>query len=186
MDTENVQQYSFIDKLNLNSKDKIIMLISPKSKNIKVKDLKRLTCCNSIIEYEDVYTGNKNALDFQLIANLSLTIAKEKNTENSYYIVSNDNDFNQPVKYLKKKTGVNIGVLRLEVNSNLSISEINISSNDKTNSIYSKLNLNDEVLSIIKKSSALNVLHNNLHKKYGVKGTQLYKEIKPLFSPNAL
>lgn len=183
IDSENVQQYKFIEELELNCDDKIIMLISERSKSIKAEDLKRFTSCPAEIEFEDVYTGYKNAMDFQLITNLALIISSDKNVEeNSYFIVSNDNDFNMPVKYLKDKTQADINILKTDVNPCHHCSKLDIDdSNINLDFVCKKLNLDNEAISIIKESKALNLLHNNLKTKYGDEGVKLYKQIKPYY-----
>ena len=116
IDTENVQQYDFIDEIELNADDKIIMFISERSKKIRIEDLMRFTNCNADIAYENVYTGASNALDFQLIAKLSLTIGLNQNKDAEYFVVSNDNDFILPTKYLINNTSVNIQLLKTQTN----------------------------------------------------------------------
>ena len=116
VDTENVQTYTFLEDWNVNSSDRVIMFVSTNSKNIKVADLQRFTNCSATIEYEDAKTGEKNAMDFQMVACLGLYIAKQKSSDEcSHYIVSNDNGFKMPVEYLKEKTGVTIEIIKSEV-----------------------------------------------------------------------
>lgn len=124
------------------------------------------------IQYENVYTGDTNALDFQLIINLVLTIAENKELNIEYFIVSNDNDFELPLRYLIDRTGANIQILKTETNQIF----------DESMEIYKKLNLDKKVLKVIKKSETLSQLHNNLNKLLGSeKGKKIYQEIKPIF-----
>lgn len=184
IDSENVQQYNFIEELELGANDKIIMLISDKSQKIRIKDLKRFTCCKSVIEYENVYTGCKNAMDFQLITNLALTIAKNNEQDSTYFVVSNDNDFKLPIEYLKNKTGANINVLKTEVNSHINdkVDEVAITTDIAKSSDYKNLKLDKVVLDIIKESKNLSKLHNSLREKYGnEKGRKTYLQVKDYF-----
>lgn len=172
IDTENLQQYNFLENMQLCNKDKIIMLVSENTNNIRAEDLKRFTDCKAEIQYEQVYTGDPNALDFQLIINLVLTIATNQSTDIEYYIVSNDNDFELPIKYLIDKTQANLQILKTETNQLF----------DTSMDIYTQLNLDKKVLKVIKKSETLSQLHNNLNNLLGSeKGKELYKEIKPIF-----
>ena len=177
VDTENVQQYNFIDDFNLLNKDKIVMFMSKKSKSIRAEDLRRFTQCNAKIEYEDVNTGENNALDFQLIADLSLVIATNKSTNTEYFIVSNDNDFKIPMEYLIHKTNANIQILKTDTKQSTKTQE----KIDTT--IYSKFNLDKKTLDIIQDSKTLGELHNNLNNLLGKeKGRNLYKDIKTTFT----
>ena len=162
--------------MKLSDDDKIVMFISDNTNNIRPEDLKRFTECKAKIQYEHVYTGERNALDFQLITNLTLTVATNQPINNSieYLIVSNDNDFELPMKYLIDKTGANVQILKTETNQST------IESYDMD--MYSNLNLDKKVLKVIKNSETLSQLHNNLKNLLGSeKGIELYKEIKPLF-----
>lgn len=116
VDTENVQTYTFIEDWNLTSSDKIIMFVSENSKNLKISDLQRFTNCKAVIEYEYIKTGEKNAMDFQMVACLALCVASQKDSsESSHYIVSNDNGFKISAEYLKEKTGAVIEIIKSEV-----------------------------------------------------------------------
>ena len=172
IDTENLQQYNFLDDMQLCDKDKIVMLVSENTNNIRAEDLKRFTDCKAEIQYEQVYTGDPNALDFQLIINLVLTIATNQAHNIEYFIVSNDNDFELPLKYLIDRTGANIQILKTKTNQIF----------DEAMDIYTHLNLDKKVLKVIKKSETLSQLHNNLNNLLGSeKGKEIYKEIKPIF-----
>lgn len=176
IDTENVQQYDFLDNFKINNDDKIVMFISERSKKLSVEDLKRFTECNANIIYENVYTGENNALDFQLIANISLTIGIEDSKDIEYYIVSNDNDFIMPTQYLIDRTGVNLQILKPNTN------ELAITTESLNKEDYSKINLDRRVLDIIENSENLSQLHNNLRSSLGdEKGRNLYKELKSIF-----
>lgn len=175
IDTENIQQYNFLEDMKLCDDDKIVMFISDNTNNIRTEDLKRFTECKAKIQYEHVYTGKRNSLDFQLIINLVLTIATNQALNVEYFIVSNDNDFELPLRYLIDKTGANIQILKTETNQlDMTI--------DKDMEMYNNLNLDKKVLKVIKKSETLSQLHNNLNNLLGSeKGKELYQEIKPIF-----
>lgn len=179
VDTENIDQYNFIEDLELSHNDTIIMFTSENSKNIRVTDLKRFTTCSATIEYEDVQTGNTNALDFQLIANLSLLIGTKGIESIEYIIVSNDNDFLLPIKYLKNKTKAQITILKTNINNDIIKSKLG---NTDIDCMYKDLDLDDEIISILKESTALDKLHNTLRTKFGnEKGREIYTKVKPYF-----
>lgn len=177
VDTENVQKYNFIDDFSLTNSDKIVMFISKKSKSIRAEDLKRFTQCSANIEYEDINTGENNALDFQLIANISLVVGTSELINTEYFIVSNDNDFKIPMEYLVQKTNANIQILKTDTKKSTKTQE----KIDTT--IYSEFNLDKKTLDIIKASKTLSQLHNNLNNFLGKeKGRNLYKDIKSTFT----
>lgn len=157
VDTENVQTYTFLEDWEVNGSDKVIMFISENSKNIKVVDLQRFTNCDAIIECEDSKTGEKNAMDFQIVASLSLNVAKQETVEEvSHYIVSNDNGFKIATEYLKEKTGVSIEIIKSEVDR--------------------------EVNELIKKCTSLSDFNKEINALYGHEmGRNVYWTYKPQF-----
>ena len=177
IDTENVQQYDFIDEIELNADDKIIMFISERSKKIRIEDLMRFTNCNADIAYENVYTGASNALDFQLIAKLSLTIGLNQNKDAEYFVVSNDNDFILPTKYLINNTSVSIQLLKTQTN------QIEINLEEVALDIENEYDFDKKTTEVINNSETLSELHNNLRALHGnEKGRKLYLEIKKIFN----
>lgn len=101
IDTENVQTYSFADNWKLSQDDTVIVFISPNSRNIKFEDLKIFTNTNSNFIYEDVILGEKNAMDFQMV--VELTIRAMNDDSSTHYIVSDDCGFKTSVEYLNSK-----------------------------------------------------------------------------------
>lgn len=182
IDSENVQQYNFIEELSIGANDKIIMLVSDKSQKIRIKDLERFTYCKAKIEYEHVYTGAKNAMDFQLVTNLALTVSNNNSNENSYIVVSNDNDFNLPIEYLKNKTKADISILKTDINIHEKHEEL---TNHKEVKENKNLNIDKDVIAIMRKAKDLSKLHNELKNKYGnEKGRKIYIEVKNYFKEN--
>lgn len=113
VDTEEVNNYSFIEKMSISSDDTIILFFSEKSKRIKVEDLKKITESSMKVQYEQVCADTKNALSYQLLISLSLRI-ENAYEDDEYFIVSNNSDYNSAIEYLKNKVGQNISVLQLE------------------------------------------------------------------------
>ncbi len=173
VDTENISQYDFIEEFNLTNKDTIILFISDNSNNVRLKDLVNITTRNIAIEDEYIYTGTENALDFQLIAKLSILICNlAKETE--FFVVSNDNGFEAPVRYLKEKMSANIEIIKVKPNEiALDMDNLNINSEDEFDRV---------TMEVINNSETLSELHNNLRALHGnEKGRELYLKVKKEF-----
>lgn len=173
VDTENINQYDFIEEFNLTNEDAIVLFVSERAKKIRLEDLMNITQRNIQVEYEKVYTGTGNALDFQLVAKLSILICTlNKNTQ--YFIVSNDNGFNAAVKYLKEKMSANIEIIKLE-SDEIAIEIENLNIDDE-------YELDELTKEIIDNSGTLCELHNKLRALYGnEKGRELYLKLKKGF-----
>ena len=171
VDTENISQYDFIEDFSLTSGDVIVLFVSDNSNNIRMKDLKNITTKNIIVEYEDIHGSTENALDFQLVARLSLMICSV-GTDSEFFIVSNDTGFNAPIRYLREKTSAKIELIKVQQGNEISI-------NIET--------LGDDVLDkttkeVINNSGTLSELHNNLRALQGNdRGRELYLKIKKEF-----
>lgn len=171
VDTENISQYDFIEDFSLTSGDVIVLFVSDNSNNIRMKDLKNITKKNIIVEYEDIHGSTENALDFQLVARLSLMICSV-GTDSEFFIVSNDTGFNAPIRYLREKTSAKIELIKVQQGNEISI-------NIET--------LGDDVLDkttkeVINNSGTLSELHNNLRALHGNdRGRELYLKIKKEF-----
>lgn len=181
VDTENVGDYGFIKEMKVTSNDSIVLFVSERLKRVKLEDLKLINMSGAKLVYEDVYTGEENALDFQLIACLALKLT---NSEESYeyYIVSNDNDYIIPAKYLSEKTNKNISILKTnevvlpEIDRNI----VTESLSDVVEDLFGELDAKNEILNLIEESKALNILHNNLREKFGNEnGREIYIKVKP-------
>lgn len=181
VDTENVSDYSFIKEMEVTSEDTIVIFMSEKAGRMSLEDLRALYESKANVLYEDIYTGEANALDFQLIAFLSLRIATA-DKEYEYFVVSNDKGYVLPVKYLSDKTGKKISILKTNnstgVDSESSVDEQKLVEN--LNAVCNRLNLAEDVKDIVIESRALNVLHNKLRERLGYEeGAEMYKTIKP-------
>ena len=181
VDTENVGDYSFIKEMEVTSSDSIVLFVSEMSRRVKLEDLKLINMSGAKLVYEDVYTGEANALDFQLIAFIALNLA---NSEESceYYIVSNDNDYILPAKYLSEKTNKNISILKTnevvlpEIDRNVVVESLS----DIVEELFGESDVKSEILSLIEESKALNILHNNLRERFGYEnGREIYIKVKP-------
>lgn len=173
VDTENISQYDFIEEFNLTNKDTIILFISDNSNNVRLKDLVNITTRNIVIEDEYIYTGTENALDFQLIAKLSILICNlDRGTE--FFVISNDNGFEAPVRYLKEKMSANIEIIKVKPNEiALDMDNLNINSENEFDRV---------TMEVINNSETLSELHNNLRALHGnEKGRELYLKVKKGF-----
>lgn len=173
VDTENISQYDFIEEFNLTNKDTIILFISDNSNNVRLKDLVNITTRNIVIEDEYIYTGTENALDFQLIAKLSILICNlDRGTE--FFVISNDNGFEAPVRYLKEKMSADIEIIKAKPNEiALDMDNLNIKSENEFDRV---------TMEVINNSETLSELHNNLRALHGnEKGRELYLKVKKGF-----
>ena len=171
MDTENISQYDFIEDFSLTSGDVIVLFVSDNSNNIRMKDLKNITTKNIIVEYEDIHGSTENALDFQLVARLSLMICSV-GTDSEFFIVSNDTGFNAPIRYLREKTSAKIELIKVQQGNEISINIETLGADvlDKTTK------------EVINNSGTLSELHNNLRALHGNdRGRELYLKIKKEF-----
>lgn len=113
VDTENVNNYSFIEKMSVSSEDTIILFFSEKSKGIKVEDLKKITESLVNVQYEKVDTNTKNALSYQLLISLLLKI-KAMCDGDEFFVVTNNDDYNSALEYIESKIGEKVSVVQLE------------------------------------------------------------------------
>ena len=168
VDTENISKYDFIQEYDLTNEDTLVMFVSEKSQNISVMDLLNITRRNIQIKEEEVYAGTENALDFQLVAKLSIMVCTlDKGTP--FYIVSNDGGFNVAVKYLKETMDANIEIIKTVCNEiAFDIDNLDI-----------EKELDEATKEVINNSGTLSELHNNLRALHGnEKGRELYLKVK--------
>ena len=184
VDTENINNYSFLKKYKTDSEDLLILFSSTNSKPLKLTALKEIINSEITLETEEVEVGKKNAMDHQIIINLTLMCVKNKNKD--YYIVSDDSDYNFPINYLKKKLSVSIRQLK--------ISAMDLKNNPKEkeltnyeNKIRTELRvmfptkyktLLPDILSLVYSSKDIGDFHNNLYKIVGNDSKNLYNKIK--------
>ena len=186
VDTENVGDYSFINDMEVTKEDTLVLFLSENSRRVKLEDVRLISESGAKVVYEDVYTGDSNALDFQLIALLSLNIATLPDVI-EHVIVSDDNDYKIPVKYLIDKTGKKITILKtkdraLSVVDRLAITE---ALSDDVEEICGDITFfKEDILNLVEQCKALNVLHNKLRDKFGnEQGRDLYVKLKPHLKP---
>lgn len=163
VDTENINDYSFLNNYNLTKRDKLVLFVTNKSGKISFNDLELINKSKISMIFEYVGNGEKNALDFQLVTYLAL-YAKEKN---EYIIVSKDKGYNTSIKYLKSKKNININ--RIE-----DIKQEQKEKKKKKEKVVDiSESLNIDLLSIFKNSKNKSSYYNNL-KNMGDKYVKKY------------
>ena len=162
VDTENVSNYSFLKEYELTSKDSIILLTSKNSNNLSLLDFEMLYNSAATIVLEHVTVGTKNALDFQLIARVSI----ELNESTIIYIVSDDCGYDIFVDYVTKKLSSSVHIIKTV-------------GKQKTTVTDNKEHVLNKIQELKKQSISSGDFHNKLIKEYGPdKGLKLYKEYK--------
>ncbi|MCC8126885.1 MAG: PIN domain-containing protein [Clostridiales bacterium] len=78
-----------------------VIFYSENADKISFEMHQTLCCCRTKLEFRKVYTGKKNALDFQLSTYLGFLIAT--NPENHFFIVSKDNGYRVVMDFWKDK-----------------------------------------------------------------------------------
>lgn len=167
VDTENTNDYSFINKYNISEQDEIVLFISDKMKAVKADGCIELLSSDATIKIEKIENGEKNALDFQLVVYIT-----EKALCHSYdniYIVSKDHGYRPVIGYIKRKFDKNITIISSGRESNISNTQI------------SKGNSENDEIKISKDTTNLNNV-NSVKKKENVASVKSLT--KPLGSPN--
>lgn len=142
VDTENIKSYDFMEEWNLNKNDTVIFFISENSRTIKFKDLYKFIDNEATMIFEDVIVGEKNAMDFQMVACLASNLALYNNQTITHYIVSDDNGFYTAIKYLNNKY-------------------------NHTDIFIIKPDIDKSILNLVNKVSGLNDLNNGIRKLCG-------------------
>jgi len=101
VDYENVHSNGFNGINQLSENDLIIVFYTKEVKQIPIDLHLKLQNAKAKIEYLKAENGRKNALDFQLTSYLGYLISK--NSNESYYIVSNDQGYKVLTSFWTKK-----------------------------------------------------------------------------------
>lgn len=172
VDTENVQDYECLKKMKLTEDDEIILFFSQHIKSMKVDVLNLLLSFKCKVHSICVETRGHNSLDMHIITNLSLNYSDN----NNYYIFSNDNDYLSAIDHYKMLGYNNVNALHWEKESP---KEAKTNSKKKNKSKKVETNQDElEVKRIYKACKNKADFHNELCKKFGIKGQQLYKQYK--------
>lgn len=200
VDTENLNNYSFIIKENLNKNDTIILCSTNFTQKIKDQDFEEIKNRNIKLERRRYESGSKNALDFGIIIELTMLCIRESNLE--IFIVSEDTGYSSAVKVLKERfKEVKIEQIILK-NKKRKVKKSSVKPENlakekkkvKKDSGYyrreilkevRKINIKnadeycDRIALIITDSKDKNEIHNNFVKAFGaIEGKGIYKKTK--------
>ena len=119
VDTENTNNYSFINKFKVNENDNIVLFFSNNSKSITIQTFDEILKCGAKILTQNVNVGGKNALDFQLVAFITEKTIRGNFSE--IHVISNDTGFNYAIDYINScyEGNVNLEIIQ-NINKNTS------------------------------------------------------------------
>ena len=119
VDTENTNNYSFINNFKVNENDNIVLFFSNNSKSITIQTFDEILKCGAKILTENVNVGGKNALDFQLVAFITEKTIRGNFSE--IHVISNDTGFNYAIDYINSyyEGNVNLEIIK-NINKNTS------------------------------------------------------------------
>ena len=127
VDTENTNNFSFINKFKVNENDNIVLFFSNNSKSITIQTFDEILKCGAKILTQNVNVGGKNALDFQLVAFITERTIRGNFSE--IHVISNDTGFNYAIDYINNCYEGNIN---LEIIQNINKSASKGKKNTKT------------------------------------------------------
>lgn len=204
VDTENTNDYSFINNYSIGSQDEIVLFISDKMKAVKADGCIELLTSSGKIQIEKIENGEKNALDFQLV--VYITERALCGNYDEIYIVSKDHGYRPVIGYIKKKFDKQINIIssgremlsRREAPSKTIESDKNSKGETKEKLINEDLSQDEKIKEVILKvvpkasqnqiNKILNLndnnaplvdIHSNLLKMFKDDGKSVYKNIKP-------
>ena len=119
VDTENTNNYSFINNFKVNENNNIVLFFSNNSKSITIQTFDEILKCGAKILTENVNVGGKNALDFQLVAFITEKTIRGNFSE--IHVISNDTGFNYAIDYINSyyEGNVNLEIIQ-NINKNTS------------------------------------------------------------------
>lgn len=119
VDTENTNNYSFINKFKVNENDNIVLFFSNNSKSITIQTFDEILKCGAKILTQNVNVGGKNALDFQLVAFITEKTIRGNFSE--IHVISNDTGFNYAIDYINScyEGNINLEIIQ-NINKNTS------------------------------------------------------------------
>lgn len=171
MDMENTSDFGFLTKYEVTKKDEVILFLSDKSKPIANKDLRYILDNKINLKNEYVTVGTKNAMDFQIVAYISLNLKSNR----EYYIVSDDKGYDSVINYMSTKSNKKIQRIsqNIEKGKNITIVDIldSIPGDEEFKSKLKQINFKDKVKA-----------HNKLVSEFGEKGKEIYQLVKPVLT----
>ena len=188
VDYENVNVAGLNGVSNLTEIDTVIIFYSVNADTLTFEMHNQINDSKATFKFQKILLKEKNALDFQLCSYLGFLISEtgtNENSQNNYFIVSNDKGYSILPDYWKK-----FG-FSLKIVSNLSKNETTSPQPAKSfGKLETELNkiLPDKstlpvVLQIINNAETKSEVNNMLGKNFGnQKGGEIYRTIKPLIS----
>lgn len=202
VDTENTNDYSFFEKYSVAKEDKVVLFVSENMKGIKSEGCLTLLNTEAKVMTEQVETGEKNLLDFQLVVYVTERAIRGRFKE--IYIVSNDHGYRQVCNYIKKKYRTNIQMIEVKKPTTTVAAPIQekkveavVKKEIKPKEVEMANKIKTIVKGIVPKASDTQIdsvnrwvdlgitpgeLHNNVVKMFGEHGKEIYKKIKPLLN----
>ena len=110
IDFENVKTAGLKGLDSLPSCDTVKIFAKGGSDQLKFNDIKTLMACKAAVAIEDVVTGTKNALDFQLLADLMIDCMKRAGMSPApkFIIISADHGYDPAITQMKKRSVNNV------------------------------------------------------------------------------
>jgi len=112
IDFENVKTGGLKGVEDLAPDDSVKIFAKSDTDAMKFRDIKTVMKAKARITIDDVITGTKNALDFQLLTELLIDAAEESSGKSRFIIVSKDRGYDPAIAQMKKR-GIN-NVTRVE------------------------------------------------------------------------
>lgn len=182
VDTENIQQYKFLEECKINDEDTIVLAYTEHSKQLNISYLDKMLESGAFLETKVFRCGTPNALDFQIVSYLLISMMETK-LYNEYIIISNDKGFDVALDYITKQTGAKchrIGeVIEVVCNKKLVLKLLL----EEYKAFGLSTGLCSKSVAEIKRLNILNTeVHNLLSQIEVEKGREFYSELKSYIS----
>lgn len=184
VDFENVNSKGVngIQQLKLTKSDRVVIYYSNNANSLTFELHRELMRLDTEIEYRKITCDSKNALDFILVCELGRFTAL--NPDDSYYIVSNDSDYDNVIKYINGHYNCSIKKIKTISQNIVNVNKKEEPAPESSDSKLIELVENediDKVQAVIDAYRTKSAIHNNLVKIFGDnKGKLIYEKIKPL------
>ena len=178
VDTENVNDYSFLDYMRVSCDDSVILFHTDKSKSIPIRFFEKFVICGCGVEFIKVNCGRPHQLDFQLCSLLGVIIGELKEELDGLYVVSDDKGYLSSIELLSKL----FKDLNIKLLSPNNMSFIGINGFESYDDLLEKCAFDPIVdkfkfIGVCKSSHNANELHNSLVTNFS-NGREIYKALK--------
>lgn len=183
VDFENVNSKGVngIQQLKLTKSDRVVIYYSNNANSLTFELHRELMRLDAEIEYRKITCDSKNALDFILICELGRFTAL--NPDDCYYIVSNDSDYDNVIKYINGHYNCSIKKIKTISQNIVNVNKKEEPAPESFDSKLIELVENediDKVQAVIDAYRTKLAIHNNLVKLFGEKGKTIYERIKTI------